>query len=235
MCGGVCDDPLQCLRVHDEGQLVAVGNSNGTTYLVEFSESLVSSNRNDRPLLTAVSDTTVMMAVQRLFQPPSRTPLPAIIPFSCQARQSLLSPPPSLLPPALICTISSPHPVLLPSFSHTTSCIHPEQEMLERESRREKILEARTREIRLRQRTRADKAAVPQTEDKPRREESIVTEIEKSAANEFLALIEKEMKTDEEDKHSERDDMTVEIEVELPEDGDDDKDDAEEYIVEEPE
>uniref|UniRef100_A0A7R9GTU4 Dynein intermediate chain 3, ciliary n=3 Tax=Timema TaxID=61471 RepID=A0A7R9GTU4_TIMPO len=153
----VCDDPLQCLRVHDEGQLVAVGNSNGTTYLVEFSESLVSSNRNDRPLLTA---------------------------------------------------------------------------MLERESRREKILEARTREIRLKQRTRADKAAVPQTEDKPRREESIVTEIEKSAANEFLALIEKEMKTEEEDKHSERDDMTVEIEVELPEEGDDDKDGAEEDIVE---
>nr|CAD7598736.1 unnamed protein product [Timema genevievae] len=57
------------------------------------------------------------------FQPPSRTLLPAVIPFSCHACQSLL-------PPALICTTSSPHPVLLPPFSHTTSCIHPEQEVV---------------------------------------------------------------------------------------------------------
>nr|CAD7204934.1 unnamed protein product [Timema douglasi] len=37
--------------------------------------------------------------------------------------------PPSLLPPALICTTSSPHPALLPPSNHTTSCIRPEQEV----------------------------------------------------------------------------------------------------------
>nr|CAD7407184.1 unnamed protein product [Timema poppensis] len=40
------------------------------------------------------------------------------------------SPPPSLLPPAFICTTSSPHTVLLPPLSHTTSCIHPEQDVV---------------------------------------------------------------------------------------------------------
>nr|CAD7198705.1 unnamed protein product [Timema douglasi] len=34
-----------------------------------------------------------------------------------------------LLPLALICTTSSPHPVLLPPLSHMTFCIHPEQEV----------------------------------------------------------------------------------------------------------
>nr|CAD7595111.1 unnamed protein product [Timema genevievae] len=62
-------------------------------------------------------------------QPPSRTLLPAVTPFSCHTHQSLLSPPPSLIPPALICKTPSPHTVLLPPFSHRTSCIHPEQEV----------------------------------------------------------------------------------------------------------
>nr|CAD7454353.1 unnamed protein product [Timema tahoe] len=75
-------------------------------------------------------DCSPPFSLESRFQPPSRTLLPAVIPFSCHARQSLLSPPPSLLPPALICTTSSPHPVLLPPFSHTTSCIHPEQEVV---------------------------------------------------------------------------------------------------------
>ncbi|KDR14924.1 dynein intermediate chain 3, ciliary isoform X2 [Zootermopsis nevadensis] len=75
----VCDYQLRSLRVHDQGQLVAVGNNLGTSYLVEFNESLATTQRNDKALLTA---------------------------------------------------------------------------MLERESRRERILEARNREIRLRQRTK---------------------------------------------------------------------------------
>nr|CAD7258606.1 unnamed protein product [Timema shepardi] len=67
---------------------------------------------------------------QYKFQPPYRTLLPAFIAFSYHTHQSLLSPPPSLLPLALICTTPSPHPVLLPPLSHTTSCIHPEQEKM---------------------------------------------------------------------------------------------------------
>lgn len=51
----VCDEPLRCLRTNDLGRLVAVGNQKGTTYLVEFSENLSTSNKNDKALLTAVS------------------------------------------------------------------------------------------------------------------------------------------------------------------------------------
>nr|CAD7397038.1 unnamed protein product [Timema poppensis] len=36
----------------------------------------------------------------------------------------------SLITSALTCTTSSPHPVILPPLSHTTSCIHPEQEVV---------------------------------------------------------------------------------------------------------
>lgn len=51
----VCDEPLRCIRTHEMGRLVAVGNQKGTSYLVEFSENLSSSNKNDKMLLTAVS------------------------------------------------------------------------------------------------------------------------------------------------------------------------------------
>jgi dynein intermediate chain 2 len=54
----VCDDALRCLRTHDMGRLVAVGNQKGTTYLVEFSENLSMSNKNDKMLLTAVTTTS---------------------------------------------------------------------------------------------------------------------------------------------------------------------------------
>lgn len=50
----VCDESLKTLRTHDMGRLVAVGNKRGTIYLVEFSENLASSNKNDKALLTAV-------------------------------------------------------------------------------------------------------------------------------------------------------------------------------------
>nr|XP_023025505.1 dynein intermediate chain 2, axonemal [Leptinotarsa decemlineata] len=80
----VCDEPLKCLRTHDMGRLVAVGNQQGKIYLVEFSENLSVSNKNDKMLLTA---------------------------------------------------------------------------MFERESRREKILEARNREMRLKQKTKQSVAA----------------------------------------------------------------------------
>nr|CAD7452334.1 unnamed protein product [Timema tahoe] len=90
---------------------------------------LAKPNKN-RDLLTLHIFQVVLANLTDKSQPPSRTLLPAVIPFSSHARQSLLSPTPSLLPPALICTTSSPHPVILPPFSHTTSCIHPEQEVV---------------------------------------------------------------------------------------------------------
>ncbi|CAH1987611.1 unnamed protein product [Acanthoscelides obtectus] len=50
----VCDEALRCLRTHEMGRLVAVGNQRGTTYLVEFSENLSVCNKNDKMLLTAM-------------------------------------------------------------------------------------------------------------------------------------------------------------------------------------
>ncbi|ENN71438.1 hypothetical protein D910_09902 [Dendroctonus ponderosae] len=50
----VCDEKLRRIRTHDMGRLVAVGNQKGTTYLVEFSENLATSNKNDKVLLTAM-------------------------------------------------------------------------------------------------------------------------------------------------------------------------------------
>lgn len=52
----VSDEPLKCLRTHDLGRLVAVGNQKGSIYLVEFSENLSVCNKNDKMLLTAVSN-----------------------------------------------------------------------------------------------------------------------------------------------------------------------------------
>ncbi|XP_075225789.1 dynein axonemal intermediate chain 2-like [Lycorma delicatula] len=50
----VCDEPLRSIRCHENGQLVAVGNNKGTSYLVEFSENLATSAKNDKALLTAM-------------------------------------------------------------------------------------------------------------------------------------------------------------------------------------
>lgn len=50
----VCDESLTCLKTHELGRLIAVGNQKGTIYLVEFSENLSISNKNDKMLLTAM-------------------------------------------------------------------------------------------------------------------------------------------------------------------------------------
>lgn len=41
--------------MHENGQLVAVGNDKGNVYLVEFSGNLAVNNKNDKALLTAVN------------------------------------------------------------------------------------------------------------------------------------------------------------------------------------
>lgn len=50
----VCDEPLKCIRTHEMGRLVAVGNQRGTTYLVEFSENLSIAQKNDKAFMTQV-------------------------------------------------------------------------------------------------------------------------------------------------------------------------------------
>jgi hypothetical protein len=51
----ICDESLTHLRAHEQGQLVAVANKNGSTYLLEFSEALTINQKNDKLLLTAVN------------------------------------------------------------------------------------------------------------------------------------------------------------------------------------
>ncbi|RZF36013.1 hypothetical protein LSTR_LSTR005829 [Laodelphax striatellus] len=50
----VCDEPLRSLRCHESGQIVAVGNDKGTSFLVEFSENFITTAKNDKPMLTAM-------------------------------------------------------------------------------------------------------------------------------------------------------------------------------------
>lgn len=51
----VCDEPLSCIRCHENGQLVTTANDNGCIFLLEFSDNLVVSAKNDKTSLTAVS------------------------------------------------------------------------------------------------------------------------------------------------------------------------------------
>ena len=41
----VCDDAVNCIKVHDQGCLMAVGCNNGNTSLLELSDSLSVSNK----------------------------------------------------------------------------------------------------------------------------------------------------------------------------------------------
>lgn len=51
----VCDEPIKSIRTHENGKLIAAGSLKGSTYLIEFSENMSHSAKNDKPLLTAVS------------------------------------------------------------------------------------------------------------------------------------------------------------------------------------
>ena len=50
----VCDEPLYCVRTNENGKFVSCGSKLGATFLIEVSENMVASNKNDKPLLTAV-------------------------------------------------------------------------------------------------------------------------------------------------------------------------------------
>ena len=50
----VCDEPLLCMRAHDSGRLISAGSKNGATFLIEVSDNMVTSLKNDKPLLTAM-------------------------------------------------------------------------------------------------------------------------------------------------------------------------------------
>ncbi|XP_072022237.1 dynein intermediate chain 3, ciliary-like [Amphiura filiformis] len=50
----VCDEALHCLRVQDQGRLIAAGSHTGTTTLLELSNSLCTMQRNEKALVTAM-------------------------------------------------------------------------------------------------------------------------------------------------------------------------------------
>ncbi|XP_022112334.2 dynein axonemal intermediate chain 2 isoform X1 [Pieris rapae] len=50
----VCDEPLLRLRMHEGGAFVACGSRKGNIYMVEYSQNMTQSDKNDKLLLTAM-------------------------------------------------------------------------------------------------------------------------------------------------------------------------------------
>lgn len=50
----VCDDPLLCMRAHESGRFISAGSKNGATFLIELSDNMTTSLKNDKQLLTAM-------------------------------------------------------------------------------------------------------------------------------------------------------------------------------------
>lgn len=50
----VCDEPLQCLRVQEQGRLIATGSQSGTLTLLELSDNLCQLQRNEKSLVTTM-------------------------------------------------------------------------------------------------------------------------------------------------------------------------------------
>lgn len=50
----VCDDPLLCMKAHESGRFISAGSKNGATFLIELSDNMTTSLKNDKPMLTAM-------------------------------------------------------------------------------------------------------------------------------------------------------------------------------------
>jgi hypothetical protein len=68
----VCDEPLQCIRNHEGGKLIGAGSAKGIIYLLEVSDNMAISAKNDKPLLTAVSCVCFTYLPFKLNEPFSR-------------------------------------------------------------------------------------------------------------------------------------------------------------------
>jgi len=51
----VADKGLNCIRCHEGGALLAVGDDCGKTYVIKMNDWFVTAGKNDKALLTAVS------------------------------------------------------------------------------------------------------------------------------------------------------------------------------------
>ena len=59
----VCDEPLHSIRVQDQGRLIACGSKSGTATLLELSDGLATLQRNEKTLVTAVSQSLFSYSV----------------------------------------------------------------------------------------------------------------------------------------------------------------------------
>lgn len=50
----ICDSPLSCIRGHESGRFIATGSTNGSIYLVEVSNNMAETTKNDRSIFTMV-------------------------------------------------------------------------------------------------------------------------------------------------------------------------------------
>ncbi|XP_023346915.1 dynein intermediate chain 3, ciliary [Eurytemora carolleeae] len=50
----IADDPINCVKIHEQGCLVAIGCNNGSTSIIELSESLSVSQKNEKASVTAM-------------------------------------------------------------------------------------------------------------------------------------------------------------------------------------
>lgn len=50
----VCDEALLSMRAHESGRFIAAGSEKGATFLIEVSENMATSLKNDKQLLTAM-------------------------------------------------------------------------------------------------------------------------------------------------------------------------------------
>ena len=55
----ICDEPLHSIRAHDQGFLLATGSHSGATTLLELSSALSSLQRNEKSIITAVTEHSV--------------------------------------------------------------------------------------------------------------------------------------------------------------------------------
>jgi len=55
----VADKGLNCIRCHEAGALLAVGDDSGKTYVIKMNNWFVTPGKNDKALLTAVSQNKI--------------------------------------------------------------------------------------------------------------------------------------------------------------------------------
>lgn len=149
----MADKGLNCIRCHEGGALLAVGDDCGKTYVIKMNDWFVTAGKNDKALLTAVSI---------VFNDPHT--------HTARARMQMH-----------VCLYS----IIIIVTSHSYNIY---RQMFDRETRREKIIEAKQRELKLKTKTSA-KTDNATTKDK--HAQLVETEIRmvQEAEKEFMELI----------------------------------------------